>query len=72
MTRVFLFLISYGIIVVTVSNMILYLNYLSLGYTYQQIFMYILQTADFALFVMAVIVLNLTVFFRFPSLPPFS
>ncbi len=72
MTRLFLFLISYGLIVVTVSNMILYFNYRSLGYEWQQIFYFIMHTADFTLFVLAAITLILTVYVRVPSRLPFS
>ncbi|MCG7344650.1 hypothetical protein MHZ92_10915 [Sporosarcina sp. ACRSL] len=71
MTRIFLFLISYGLIVVTVSHMILYFNYLSLGYSWQRILLFIIQTPDFMLFVMAVILLIMTVAFRAPSQTPF-
>lgn len=71
MARVFIFLISYGLIVVTVSHMIFYFNYISLGYSWKQIFLFIIQTADFALFIMAVILLMLSVFARGPSQSPF-
>lgn len=72
MTRLLLFLTSYGLIVVTISNMILYFNYRSLGYEWNPIFQYILSTADFKLFVLSVIVLILTVYVPVPSRPPFS
>lgn len=71
MTRLFLFLISYGLIVVTVSNMILYINYKSLGYEWRQIIYFIMHTADFILFVLAAITLVLTVYVRVPSRLPF-
>lgn len=72
MTRLFLFLISYGLIVVTVSNMIFYFNYRSLGYEWRQIFYFILHTADFTLFVLATLTLILTVYVRVPSRLPSS
>ena len=72
MTRIFLFLISYGLIVVTVSQMIFYFNYRSLGYEWHQIFYFILRTADFALFVIAAIMIILTVYVRVPSRLPSS
>ncbi|MGN7387067.1 hypothetical protein [Sporosarcina sp. SAFN-015] len=71
MMRIFLFLISYGLIVVTVTHMIFYFNYLSLGYSWQRILLFIIQTPDFTLFVMAVILLAITVFFQAPSRTPF-
>lgn len=72
MTRLFLFLISYGLIVVTVSNMIFYFNYRSLGYDWKQILFYIVHTADFTLFVLAALTLILTVYVQVPSRFPFS
>jgi uncharacterized BrkB/YihY/UPF0761 family membrane protein len=72
MTRIFLFLISYGLIVVTVSQMILYFNFRSLGYDWHQIIYFIIHTADFALFVVAAIMIVLTVYVRVPSRLPSS
>lgn len=72
MTRVFLFLISYGLIVITVSQMIFYFNYTSLGYDWYQIFHFIAGSADFALFIVSVIILILTVYVRVPSRFPSS
>ncbi len=71
MTRILFFLISYGLIVITATHMIFYFNYLSLGYSWKQILLFIIQTPDFTLFVMAVILLIITVFFRAPSQTPF-
>lgn len=72
MTRIFLFLISYGLIVVTVSQIIFYFNYRSFGYDWYQIIYFIIHTADFALFVVATIMLILTVYVRVPSRLPSS
>lgn len=72
MTRVILFLISYGLIVITVSNMISYFNYVSLGYDWSQIFYFILHTADFTLFVFSAVIIILTVYVRVPSRLPSS
>ncbi|WP_252502444.1 hypothetical protein [Sporosarcina sp. Marseille-Q4943] len=71
MIRIFFFLISYGLIVITVTHMIFYFNYLSLGYSWKQILLFIVQTGDFMLFIMAVILLVITVFARVPSQTPF-
>ena len=72
MTRIFLFLISYGLIVVTVSHMIFYFNFRSFGYDWHQIIYFIIHTADFALFVVAAIMIILTVYVRVPSRLPSS
>ncbi len=72
MTRLLLFLISYGLIVITTSNMIFYFNYRSIGYEWNQIFYFIVHTADFTLFVLAATTLILTVYVRVPSRLPSS
>ena len=72
MTRIFLFLISYGLIVVTASQIIFYFNYRSLGYGWRQIFYFIIHTADFTLLVISAIMIILTVYVRVPSRLPFS
>jgi hypothetical protein len=72
MTRLFIFLISYGLIVITATQMIFYLNYRSLGYEWGEIVDYIVGSADFALFSIAVIILILSVSVRAPSRLPFS
>jgi hypothetical protein len=70
-TRVFLFLISYGLLVVSISHVIFYFNYRSLGYEWSQIFYFIFRTADFALLVISAITLTITVAYRGPSRSPF-
>lgn len=72
MTRLFLFLLSYGLIVTTCTTMITYLNYTSMGFDMQTVGLFILQSADFALFIGAIILLLLTVYVRVPSRLPFS
>ena len=52
---------SYGIFVVSISHMIFYFNYRSLGYEWGQIFHYIVRTADFALLLISAITLTITV-----------
>lgn len=72
MTRLFLFLMSYGLLVITITHMIFYFNYRSLGYEWKQIFHFIIRTADFTLFVLSALTLILTVGVRAPSRIPSS
>lgn len=71
-TRIVIFLISYGLIVVTASQMIFYINYRSLGYSWDQVLYYILRTPDLKLFVAAAVTLVITVAYRAPLRAPFS
>lgn len=72
MTRLFFFLLSYGLIVTTCTTMVTYLNYTSMGFNIRTVGLFILHSADFALFVGAVLLLLLTVYVRVPSRLPFS
>lgn len=69
-TRFFVFVCSYCVIVVTLANLLFYLNYSALGYDYRQILIFILQSTDFMMLVVAVILLLLTVCVPSPSRPP--
>lgn len=71
-TRFFIFLLSYGILVVSISHIVFYFNYRSLGYEWNQIFYFIIRTADFTMFVISAVTLFLTVSYRGPSRAPFS
>ncbi len=71
MTRLFLFLISYGLVVISATQIIFYLNYRSLGYEWHQVFYFIIRTGDFALLVVSGIILAITVAYRGPSRSPF-
>lgn len=71
MTRFFLFLISYGLLVVSISHVILYFNYRTLGYEWNQIFYFIVRTTEFALLVVSAVTLIIVVAYRAPSRAPF-
>ena len=71
MTRFFLFLISYGLVVMSTAQIIFYFNYRTLGYEWNQVFYFIVRTADFAIFITSVLVLMITVSYRGPSRFPF-
>ncbi|WP_040227798.1 hypothetical protein [Bhargavaea cecembensis] len=66
MNRLFLFLFSYGLCVVTMSHLVLFLNYRALGHSWESVFRYIVATPDFKLLVIALIVLLFTVSGRGP------
>lgn len=71
-TRILLFLISYGILVISTTHIILFLNYRTIGYEWKQVFHFIIRTPDFAMCILSAITLILTVVVRAPSHPPFS
>lgn len=68
--RILIFLVCYGLIVLTSTHMILYLNYHALGYTWTSVFTFILQTVDFKIFVGSCIGMLIVFFFPSPSQSP--
>lgn len=65
--RFVLFLISYGLCVLAISNCIMYLNYRTLGYTWQAVFYFLLQTAEFYMGIIGLIILFGVAYDLFPS-----
>ncbi|OXS77098.1 hypothetical protein B1B04_01465 [Lysinibacillus sp. KCTC 33748] len=57
MVRLFLFLVSYGLLILSVGNLILYLNYRTLGYTWIVVFKFMAQTAAFYVAIGSIVVL---------------
>lgn len=52
-----MFLLSYGLLILSISNLILYLNYRTLGYSWSVVFKFLLHTTEFYLAVGACIIL---------------
>jgi len=55
--RLFLFLMSYGLMILSIGNLILYLNYRTLGYSWSVVFKFIFHTTEFYMAIGACIVL---------------
>ena len=58
MFRLFLFLMSYGLIILSVGNLILYLNYRTLGYSWIVVFKFMMHTTEFYVALGSAIVLG--------------
>lgn len=58
MFRLFLFLMSYGLIILSVGNLILYLNYRTLGYSWIVVFKFMMHTTEFYIALGSAIVLG--------------
>lgn len=72
MTRFVLFLFFYGLCVMSISNIILYLNYRTLGYSWRAVLLYILHGAELYLLLLAVIGMFIVVYGLIPSRSPSS
>lgn len=72
MTRFVLFLFFYGLSVMSISNMILYLNYRTLGYSWHAVLMYIVNGAELYMLLVAIGGMISVVYGLSPSRSPFS
>lgn len=72
LNRFVLFLFSYGICVMSCSNLILYLNYRTLGYSWHAVGWYILSSVELYLAFGALLTMFIVVFAQGPSRSPFS
>lgn len=72
MTRFVLFLFFYGLSVMSISNMILYLNYRTLGYSWHAVLLYIVHGAELYLLIVAIGGMISVVYGLSPSRSPFS
>lgn len=70
--RFVLFLFSYGLCVISVSNLLLFLNYRTLGYSWRAVIIYILGTPELYLMICSLTVLFILIFDLYPSRFPFS
>lgn len=71
MLRFMIFLFCYGICVISVGNLLLYLNYRALGYSWSAVGSFILSTAELYLAIGSFIVLFIVVFDLIPLRSPF-
>lgn len=62
MFRLFLFLICYGLLILSLGNLILYLNYRTLGYSWIVVFKFMVHTTEFYMAIGSAIVLCAIVF----------
>lgn len=72
MIRFFLFLMSYGLLVISAAQIIIYLNYRTLGYDWDAVLYYIVRTPDFAILIGSGLLMVLIVFSQGPLRSPFS
>lgn len=71
MFRFILFLFNYGICVMSFGNLLLYLNYRTLGYSWPAVWAFILGTYELYLGIGSLIVLFILIFDLIPSRSPF-
>ncbi len=70
--RFCLFLISYGLVVMSTTQLMIYLNYRSIGYEWRVVFYYMVRTVDFFIWLISLFILVTSVFYRGPLRFPFS
>jgi len=64
MTRIFLFLISFGLIIISLSNIILYMNLVTIGYNFIDYVKFIISKSEFYILIISLITLILTLWIK--------
>lgn len=62
--RIFFFLLGFGLMVIGCTNMILYLNLTTIGYTIKDYFVFISKSKELFLFVIGFITISLCLFLK--------
>ncbi len=64
LSRVFFFLIGFGLMVIGSVNIIIYMNYMTVGYSFSEYVNFIIRSSEFILVIIGFIIINLCIFIK--------
>jgi len=64
MTRLFLFLVGFGLMVIGIVHIIIYMNFMTVGYTFNEYVNFIIRSSDFVYTIVGFIIVNLCIFVK--------
>jgi hypothetical protein len=64
LARIFFFLIGFGLMVIGFTDIIIYMNYLTVGYTFHQYVNFIIRSTDLIFIIVGFIIINLCIFIK--------
>lgn len=62
--RIFLFLIGFGMMVIGLVNIIIYMNFMVVGYSFKEYVNFIIRSSEFIFVVVGFIIINLCIFVK--------
>lgn len=63
-TRMFFFLVGFGLMVIGFVNIIIYMNYMAVGYSFNEYVNFIIRSSEFIYTIVGFIIVNLCIFIR--------
>lgn len=64
MIRIFFFLFGFGLTTVGLTHIIIYLNYMVIGYTFNEYVNFIIRSSEFIYTIIGIIIINLCIFIK--------
>ena len=60
--RIFFFLIGFGLLVIGFVNIIIYMNFMTVGYSFKEYVNFIIRSSEFIYVIVGFIIINLCIF----------
>jgi hypothetical protein len=64
MARMFFFLVGFGLMVVGLVHIIIYMNFMTVGYSFNEYVNFIIRSSEFIYTIVGFIIVNLCIFVR--------
>ena len=64
MARMFFFLVGFGLMVIGLVHIIIYMNFMTVGYSFNEYVNFIIRSSEFVYTIIGFIIVNLCIFVR--------
>ncbi|MDD2469324.1 MAG: hypothetical protein PHI22_00065 [Bacilli bacterium] len=64
LARVFFFLVGFGLMVIGFVHIIIYMNFMTVGYSFNEYVNFIIRSSEFAYTIVGFIIINLCIFVK--------
>ena len=64
LTRIFFFLLGFGLLVIGFVNIIIYMNFMTVGYSFKEYVNFIIRSSEFVYVIVGFIIINLCIFIK--------
>ncbi|MDD2496038.1 MAG: hypothetical protein PHE29_12700 [Tissierellia bacterium] len=64
MARMFFFLVGFGLMVIGLVHIIIYMNFMTVGYSFNEYVNFIIRSSEFVYTIVGFIIVNLCIFVR--------
>lgn len=64
LARMFFFLVGFGLMVIGFVNIIIYMNYMTVGYSFNEYVNFIIRSSEFIYAILGFVIVNLCIFIK--------